>query len=1058
MELLKDTPFETVWFVWFVRPDTPCLTVVIKGTFSVVKSGTCSISYEQELPTGDVFYDDSVENSVIYESDLAFVKPRGECFVMGSCHAPEGKPVLSQLAAFKIGPVTKKMVIIGDRSFEGLFRGQGDPQPFSEMPLCWERSFGGMGSALNPVGTGLGKSMMNGKAVIRLPNIEDPGFLVRSKRDRPPPMGAFPIPRTWPERMKHTGTYDRSWQKNRWPWMPEDFDWSYFNAAPEDQRLDGFFRGDEEIALVNLHPRYSRVRCRLPGLRASAFLRESEGDLLKPLKPELDTITVDADAGKVLCLWRAVTQVPSKSLDEYSHLFVVSEPAGDKRTPADYREWFEECSREQESRDQAFEPAPIPDDEHLGQPDTTSARVPLPIEPKGLSSPPSLASPEFIASQTRSILPEPIPLSSPVMAPMTSAAFGDESAWIDILQEEGSIQENTLELHEQTLELEAPSSAEAEQTVELREELGLHEGGGASRGLESELGMSAEQIEVYRRIEGGADTLEDLPRFQPRPTSGSGAGIPEEPPEKSQSIWIDISMDERGDENADDDVEAAQGLEEAPPTQLLKPYTEAQQAALLRFIESSDVGETRPDEETKIGGVIEQLEAGENEGWTLPRASLMLLADGAKFIDSVGPIQSAPLGLELPATTLFEEPIDTPEDSSDDWTREESTVLFLSRFSGPASSPHDLAESVTRIERPETDIIPKPPARFDAIRAGTADVGVELFDDGLETLKAVPLHIAEERQRQLRERVMAALSSGEGCAGWNLIDADLSELDLSGGDFEDALLTRALLCGSRLDGASFEGSVLHEADLKGASFLETRFDEAYLTDIDGKGVRFERTSFEGVVAIGAKLTKAELTECRCASGDFSRADLSEAVLDRVVLDEADLTGARLDRAVFTDCTLVDAVLSGVSAVMAKIEECNLCLVRAFDGADFTKASLKSSKIHRGRFQEAILRRANLSLAELYSADFSDAEMDDVKALGCALRKAKFQRARLVRAMLGKSDLHFATFEGANLRNADLRGCNLYGAELLEPDTEGVRLEGANLEKTKLAGAGSPTRS
>ena len=31
------------------------------------------------------------------------------------------------------------------------------------------------------------------------------------------------------------GTYDDSWKQTRWPGLPEDFDFGYWNCAPEDQ-------------------------------------------------------------------------------------------------------------------------------------------------------------------------------------------------------------------------------------------------------------------------------------------------------------------------------------------------------------------------------------------------------------------------------------------------------------------------------------------------------------------------------------------------------------------------------------------------------------------------------------------------------------------------------------------------------------------------------------------------------------------------------------------------------------------------------------------------------
>ena len=59
----------------------------------------------------------------------------------------------------------------------------------------------------------------------------------------------------WPQRAPKVGKdYGARWRKERSPYYAEDFDWTYFNAAPADQRLPGYLRGDEPLVFQNLHP------------------------------------------------------------------------------------------------------------------------------------------------------------------------------------------------------------------------------------------------------------------------------------------------------------------------------------------------------------------------------------------------------------------------------------------------------------------------------------------------------------------------------------------------------------------------------------------------------------------------------------------------------------------------------------------------------------------------------------------------------------------------------------------------------------------------------------
>ena len=298
VELVKDTAMEVAWHVWQARPPEPSLTVVVKATYTIVPEGECLLADEQALPTGDMNHDDDAERSLRYASDLDPLKPRGECMVVGSFHAPGGRPVKQSKIAFQIGPVGKQLAVFGDRAWH-LGR-PSDARPISHLPLSWESAFGGPEIADNPVGRGLTTVEIEGRSFVLLPNLEDPMRLIGARDQRPPPVGVGPVPRSWPSRMRLAGTYDAQWQRTRYPWFPEDLDWRFFNAAPADQQIDGWWRGDETIALLNLHPAHASVRCRLPGLRAHAFLVPSGGRRPHDVGLALDTITVDADAGQIL--------------------------------------------------------------------------------------------------------------------------------------------------------------------------------------------------------------------------------------------------------------------------------------------------------------------------------------------------------------------------------------------------------------------------------------------------------------------------------------------------------------------------------------------------------------------------------------------------------------------------------------------------------------------------------------------------------------------------------------------------------------------------------------
>ena len=97
-----------------------------------------------------------------------------------------------------------------------------------------------------------------------------------------------------------------AWREERWPHLPRDFDFAYWNAAPEDQQLESL-PPDARVELTNLvapeHARDGVLRASLPGHRALTLLRLTSGVLI-PLPMEIDTLVVDAEALQVEVVWR----------------------------------------------------------------------------------------------------------------------------------------------------------------------------------------------------------------------------------------------------------------------------------------------------------------------------------------------------------------------------------------------------------------------------------------------------------------------------------------------------------------------------------------------------------------------------------------------------------------------------------------------------------------------------------------------------------------------------------------------------------------------------------
>jgi len=322
------------------------LTFIVKGTFALVPGQKAIPSKEQLYPTGDEHYpdDEDMLGSPRYESDFACFKPKADLLLVGKCHVPSGKPLQSCKVLFQVGSKARALAILGNRQWKRNafgFRFPTEPEPFKEMELRYENSFGGIGYDRNPVGKGFAKLMNeSGAELLPLPNIEDPLELIDSPHSRPEPAGFGPVSRMWELRRSKMGTYRRAYVKERWPWFPEDFDWTHFNAAPPEMQLKGYLCGDEKLYFENIHSDHPQYEALLPGARVRCFLNRSAGSSNRPpdfaeVPMNLDTLWVDMDSEKLVLVWRGWVDVTSEEPEEIQHIFIKSEEIESLPDPID---------------------------------------------------------------------------------------------------------------------------------------------------------------------------------------------------------------------------------------------------------------------------------------------------------------------------------------------------------------------------------------------------------------------------------------------------------------------------------------------------------------------------------------------------------------------------------------------------------------------------------------------------------------------------------------------------------------------------------------------------
>lgn len=333
MRVKNDTPFRFAARPASIEPPQVVASCVLRGAFKlapgVLRPLLDDLGLAQGNLRGETFAEDDEERAgqALYPGDFADWKLESEVMFTGSAHAPGGKPVTELPVRLGLGALSKTLLVTGPRVFVKSLLGDSATRPaaFTKQRVDWTTAFGGPGFADNPAGAG--------RAGEAAPSVFYPGEMANGRNDKVRPAGFGPISSNWAARTALRGKkYDASWQKTRAPWFSVDFDGRYFQAAPPDQRLGAFLRGDEKLSLHNLHPAHPVLEAALPGLRPRAFLRD-RAKTLHEARFLLDTVLVDGDADTVFLTWRAHVRSSDIELRDFTFALVVSEPLAEAPKP-----------------------------------------------------------------------------------------------------------------------------------------------------------------------------------------------------------------------------------------------------------------------------------------------------------------------------------------------------------------------------------------------------------------------------------------------------------------------------------------------------------------------------------------------------------------------------------------------------------------------------------------------------------------------------------------------------------------------------------------------------
>jgi hypothetical protein len=335
LELINATRMVAGYTMGIESSGRELLVVVIKGTFQLPRTAAEPLRLaDEQLPLvmADTFTAEPGFSAPLYEVDFAPRKQRCDVLLVGSAHAPGGRPEKRVQVALRVGSLTKGFTVVGDRQWRAGLSGvsAGDPEPFTTMRISYDCAFGGVDNRHedpakhaaymgNPVGRGFHKHLRSDWVDgAPLPNTEEVSRPVAAPDADYRPMSFGPIGRGWEPRYRHAGTYDQHWLDHVFPFLPADFEERYYQAAPPDQQL-ALPVGGQEVTLLNLTPDGRRSFV-LPDFEAAVHIFPKKGER-EDLKATLDTIVLEPDQERLTLTWR-VARPLKRSMFEIAQVLV----------------------------------------------------------------------------------------------------------------------------------------------------------------------------------------------------------------------------------------------------------------------------------------------------------------------------------------------------------------------------------------------------------------------------------------------------------------------------------------------------------------------------------------------------------------------------------------------------------------------------------------------------------------------------------------------------------------------------------------------------------------
>lgn len=330
IQVENHTPFPLLAFEKYGRYGILFDVIALRMTFRLKNGHYADLADRQEgLVMADEYYGDPETSSLKCETDLVLYKKNTDIHITGSAR-PTGYPQTEWSAGIRVGDFSKRLNLSGPQywRYENQHWRLTPPERTGAVPLRYELAYGGVwrsgelpaqSFSANPVGCGYYPDISRldteqqyvAPQITRYRKSEDSISLIDTTYA---PQGTGPMSRWWQHRLRYAGTYDETWRKSCYPFLPDDFDECFYNSAHPELTQPGHLSGNEGIVLEGLLPDASRVVTGLPGYQPVFVLKDSNGHHHTRL-PLADTLIISLDERLIYLTWRLTLPVSMNMKD-----------------------------------------------------------------------------------------------------------------------------------------------------------------------------------------------------------------------------------------------------------------------------------------------------------------------------------------------------------------------------------------------------------------------------------------------------------------------------------------------------------------------------------------------------------------------------------------------------------------------------------------------------------------------------------------------------------------------------------------------------------------------